>query len=163
MMPFVNTTSAGTRFVPQPGSSRNATARVARRLERMQPPSAREASLSAPRGPRTRSLPGPPRFPDPFGTAAATLRGPSRRRSMSHRRNAVPAPNLDATRLAAARRRLLRWYRSARRDLPWRQTRDPYRIWISEIMLQQTRVDTVVTRYERFLRRFPSLGALARA
>jgi A/G-specific adenine glycosylase len=61
------------------------------------------------------------------------------------------------------RRALLRWYRRERRDLPWRRTRDPYRIWLSETMLQQTRVDTVIPYYERFLERFPSVEALATA
>ena len=58
-------------------------------------------------------------------------------------------------------RRLTDWYRVARRDLPWRRTRDPYRIWLSETMLQQTRVDVVVPYYERFLARFPTLESLA--
>jgi A/G-specific adenine glycosylase len=58
---------------------------------------------------------------------------------------------------------LLDWYRLARRDLPWRRTRDPYAIWISEIMLQQTRVAAVIPYYERFLARFPDAGTLARA
>jgi A/G-specific adenine glycosylase len=61
------------------------------------------------------------------------------------------------------RRRLLRWYRRHRRGLPWRNTRDPYRIWISEIMLQQTRVAAVVGHYKEFLRRFPNLKSLAAA
>jgi A/G-specific adenine glycosylase len=61
------------------------------------------------------------------------------------------------------RRALLRWYSEARRDLPWRRTRDPYCIWISEIMLQQTRVVAAVPYYERFLERFPDAAALARA
>ena len=61
------------------------------------------------------------------------------------------------------RRRLLEWYGRSRRDLPWRATRDPYRIWISEIMLQQTRVAVVVPYYRRFLERFPDIPALARA
>ncbi|MFI5315280.1 MAG: A/G-specific adenine glycosylase [Myxococcota bacterium] len=56
---------------------------------------------------------------------------------------------------------LLEWYRGARRPLPWRRTRDPYRIWLSETMLQQTRVDAVVPYYERFLARFPTLESLA--
>ncbi len=60
-------------------------------------------------------------------------------------------------------RRLLAWYRKAHRDLPWRKTTDPYRIWLSEIMLQQTRAQTVLAYYERFLARFPSVGALAGA
>jgi len=60
-------------------------------------------------------------------------------------------------------RRLLAWYGENRRDLPWRRTADPYRIWVAEIMLQQTRVDTVLPYYERFLEKFPDVGALARA
>lgn len=58
---------------------------------------------------------------------------------------------------------LLSWYEACRRDLPWRRTRDPYAIWVSEIMLQQTRVETVVPYYERFLARFPTAMALADA
>lgn len=59
------------------------------------------------------------------------------------------------------RRRLLAWFRRARRDLPWRHTRDAYRIWVSEVMLQQTRVETVIPYYRRFLEAFPSLRHLA--
>ncbi len=58
---------------------------------------------------------------------------------------------------------LLRWFDREKRDLPWRKTRDPYRIWVSEIMLQQTTVGTVLARYERFLARFPDIESLARA
>jgi A/G-specific adenine glycosylase len=58
---------------------------------------------------------------------------------------------------------LLQWYGREGRDLPWRKTRDPYQIWISEIMLQQTGVGTVIPYYERFLERFPDLYALADA
>src|ERR1700693_1540441 len=65
--------------------------------------------------------------------------------------------------LRAFRRRLLEWFREHRRDLPWRRTNDPYRIWISEVMLQQTRVAAVLPYYKRFLARFPSVRALARA
>lgn len=64
---------------------------------------------------------------------------------------------------AALRRRILAWYDRSRRQLPWRENRDPYRIWISEIMLQQTRVQAVIPYYERFLRRFPTMAALAGA
>ena len=64
---------------------------------------------------------------------------------------------------AALRAALLGWYRRRRRDLPWRANRDPYRVWVSEIMLQQTTVAAVVPRYEAFLRRFPTIAALARA
>src|SRR4030088_3342949 len=60
-------------------------------------------------------------------------------------------------------RDLLAWYEACRRDLPWRRTRDPYAIWVSEIMLQQTRVETVIPYYERFLARFPTALALAEA
>ena len=60
-------------------------------------------------------------------------------------------------------RSLLRWYRRHRRPLPWRATRDPYAIWVSEIMLQQTRVETVLRYYPRFLASFPTVAALARA
>lgn len=58
---------------------------------------------------------------------------------------------------------LLRWYDRAARPLPWRETRDPYAVWVSEIMLQQTRVETVIPYYERFLGRFPTPEALASA
>ncbi|HVH88080.1 MAG TPA: hypothetical protein VM912_15265, partial [Terriglobales bacterium] len=61
------------------------------------------------------------------------------------------------------RRHLLDWYRSNRRALPWRKTRDPYRIWISEIMLQQTRVAAVLEHYKLFLKRFPTVRHLAAA
>lgn len=58
---------------------------------------------------------------------------------------------------------LLVWYERHRRDLPWRRTKDPYAIWVAEIMLQQTRVDTVIAYYERFLSQFPTLESLAAA
>jgi A/G-specific adenine glycosylase len=61
------------------------------------------------------------------------------------------------------RRELLRWYGRHKRDLPWRIDSDPYRVWISEIMLQQTRVAAVIPYYERFLQRFPTVEALASA
>jgi A/G-specific adenine glycosylase len=60
-------------------------------------------------------------------------------------------------------RRLSRWYRMHRRDLPWRRTRNPYAIWISEVMLQQTTVEVVAKRWKRFLTRFPTVESLARA
>jgi A/G-specific adenine glycosylase len=63
----------------------------------------------------------------------------------------------------AFRRALLTWYDEHRRDLPWRKTRDPYAIWISEIMLQQTRVAAVLDHYRIFLERFPNVEALATA
>jgi A/G-specific adenine glycosylase len=63
----------------------------------------------------------------------------------------------------ALRAPLLRWYAKHRRDLPWRKTRDPYAIWVSEAMLQQTTVAAVIPYWERFLKRFPDVGTLARA
>src|SRR5262249_1707276 len=65
--------------------------------------------------------------------------------------------------VARLRRRLLGWYRRHRRALPWRATRDPYRIWLSEVMLQQTQVATATPYYHVFLERFPTLAVLARA
>lgn len=59
------------------------------------------------------------------------------------------------------RRRLLVWFRHSARDLPWRRSRDPYRVWLSEIMLQQTQVTTVRPYFERFVREFPTVEALA--
>lgn len=64
---------------------------------------------------------------------------------------------------APLRRQLLKWYQLNRRKLPWRNTRDPYRIWISEIMLQQTQVATVVDYFRRFLTQFPTIQVLADA
>ncbi len=64
---------------------------------------------------------------------------------------------------SAIRRPLLRWFEREARDLPWRRTRDPYAIWVSEIMLQQTRVPAAVPYYERFVRRFPTVHTLAKA
>ena len=58
---------------------------------------------------------------------------------------------------------LLKWYAQNKRDLPWRKNKDAYRIWISEIMLQQTRVEAVIPYYEKFLKKYPSVAALAKA
>ncbi len=68
-----------------------------------------------------------------------------------------------AARPAILQRRLLAWFDASRRELPWRATRDPWRIWVSEIMLQQTRVATALPFYERFVERFPTVSDLARA
>lgn len=64
---------------------------------------------------------------------------------------------------AEFRRRLIRWFRNHARDLSWRGTRDPYRVWVSEIVLQQTRVEQGTPYIERFLKRFPTVDVLARA
>ena len=69
----------------------------------------------------------------------------------------------EEEKIASFREKLLAWYDANKRDLPWRRTQDPYKIWISEIMLQQTRVDTVIPYYERFLDWFPTLADLAQA
>ena len=75
----------------------------------------------------------------------------------------LPRPTGCVTDLSRFRRALLRWYDEHRRNLPWRKTRDPYRIWLSEIMLQQTRVAAVLDHYRIFLKRFPKVQALAAA
>lgn len=65
--------------------------------------------------------------------------------------------------LTRFRKKLLSWFANFQRELPWRRTRDPYRVWLSEIMLQQTRVAAAIPYYERFLGRFPDVRALANA
>lgn len=75
----------------------------------------------------------------------------------------MPAPRQSPSTNSTAqfRRRLLAWYDKNKRDLPWRGSRDPYRVWLSEIMLQQTRVAAVVEYYRRFLKKFPTINRLA--
>jgi A/G-specific adenine glycosylase len=84
---------------------------------------------------------------------------------MSRRRRApVLVPLLpEATVAREFSRRLRIWFRRSGRDLPWRRTRDPYRVLVSELMLQQTQVSRVVDYYDRFLARFPTLADLSRA
>lgn len=78
-------------------------------------------------------------------------------------RSSTPAVGsaIEPRRRKRIRRKLLDWYRDAQRDLPWRRTRDPYAIWVSEVMAQQTRIDSVLLPYARFLQRFPTVAALA--
>lgn len=84
---------------------------------------------------------------------------------------AVPSSNmstcsavtLSSAEITQLRRALITWFRNAQRDLPWRRTSDPYAIWLSEIMLQQTRVETVIPYYEKFLAAFPTIERLAKA
>ena len=78
---------------------------------------------------------------------------------MKVRRTKLPASYADPR----FRQNLLQWFDQHKRDLPWRRDRDPYRIWLSEIMLQQTRVAAAVEHYKRFLRRFPTIEKLAAA
>lgn len=61
------------------------------------------------------------------------------------------------------RKNLVQWFHKEKRDLPWRRTTDPYKIWVSEVMLQQTRVDTVIPYYERFIKKYPTMDDLAYA
>lgn len=78
-------------------------------------------------------------------------------RESARRQTTLPFEAADVT------QKLLRWYVKQGRDLPWRKTRDPYRIWVSEIMLQQTTVNAVIPYYQRFLKRFPTVDGLAAA
>ncbi len=71
--------------------------------------------------------------------------------------------NGESAESSALRKELISWYDKNRRDLPWRSGKDPYAIWVSEIMLQQTRVAVVVDRYQAFMKRFPTLSDLALA
>ena len=73
------------------------------------------------------------------------------------------ARTLDRASARALRKRLLDWYDAEKRDLPWRRSRDPFELWVSGTLLQQTRVDAVIPYYERFLERFPDVFALASA
>jgi len=90
----------------------------------------------------------------------------SRAKSASAKKSAKPTtttPTIDPAVGATFRRRLHAWYRAHSRDLPWRTTRDPYRVLVSELMLQQTQVSRVLDFYRRFLDRFPDLDTLAAA
>ena len=72
-------------------------------------------------------------------------------------------PTVPPAQREGIRTGLLAWYDREKRDLPWRRTRDAYAIWLSEVMLQQTQVATVIPYWERFLARFPTVEALAAA
>ncbi len=82
---------------------------------------------------------------------------------MPPRHAPVSLDRADRDRVRAYRDAIIAWYRGHARDLPWRRDPTPYRVWVSEVMLQQTRVETVLRYYDRFLRRFPDLEALAAA
>ena len=99
------------------------------------------------------------------GAPARPVPGEARRRTPAGGPNGEAAGDVEpgSARVDAYRRALLRWYRGAARDLPWRRAPTPYRVWVSEVMLQQTRVETVVPYFERFLRRFPTVETLAAA
>src|SRR5262245_47881855 len=74
-----------------------------------------------------------------------------------------PVRTPDPPTIKKFQKRLLAWYAAHGRDLPWRRTRDPYRVLVSEIMLQQTQVDRVIPKYREFLREYPTLADLAGA
>jgi len=84
-------------------------------------------------------------------------------RGQGNAKNVRKSTSAATTSRRSIRRRILTWYRQNKRDLPWRSTRDPYRIWVSEVMLQQTRVAAVIPYYHRFLERFPDVEALRSA
>ncbi len=90
-----------------------------------------------------------------------------RRAFLSGRRISLPVagrpPQLRSSQKRAFVHRLLHWYARHHRDLPWRRTRDPYRVLVSEVMLQQTQVARVIPKYREFIRKYPSLRALAHA
>jgi len=83
--------------------------------------------------------------------------------TLSPRRKDSSAPSHENTVKAAVNTELLPWFSKNRRDLPWRKNRTPYRVWVAEIMLQQTRVDTVIDYYRRWMNAFPTWKALAAA
>jgi A/G-specific adenine glycosylase len=88
---------------------------------------------------------------------------PQKRTNPSSRRTRKPELPLKAGAKRRFQRRLLDWYKEHGRDLPWRKTSDPYKILVSEVMLQQTQVDRVIPKYHEFLERYPSFEALADA
>lgn len=94
---------------------------------------------------------------------AAAYNAALMRMKASKKRVARPPELPDAVCRVRIHRRLLAWFDRHRRDLPWRRSRDPYRVWLSEMMLQQTQVATVIPYYQRFLARFPSVFDLAAA
>jgi A/G-specific adenine glycosylase len=88
---------------------------------------------------------------------------PQKRTNPSSRRTRKPELPLKSGAKRRFQRRLLDWYKEHGRDLPWRRTSDPYKILVSEVMLQQTQVDRVIPKYHEFLDRYPSFEALADA
>ena len=97
------------------------------------------------------------------GDSASTERSISTADPRANARSDGPSSVLSLRTVSSMRQDLLDWYDEHRRALPWRETRDPYAIWVSEVMCQQTRVDTAIPYYHRFLERFPDVEALAAA
>src|SRR5262249_28059932 len=97
---------------------------------------------------------------------AHSVSKPTVARASVNRGRKRPAPRTSPPTIPAAAELpapLLRWYDAQARDLPWRRTRDPYAIWVSEVMLQQTQVSVVLPYWTAFIGRFPDVTALARA
>ncbi len=145
-------------------SGRSASLRPAQQVslanspERASPASSSQQASPASSSPQ--STPGPtPRQASPASSSPQSTPGPTPRQAASPRQSASPR----LARRAGLQRKLLDWYRSAARDLPWRRTRDPYEIWVSEVILQQTRVETGVRYFAPFLKAFPTLEMLASA
>ena len=92
-----------------------------------------------------------------------TERGAGRQQTDQARSRRVDGAEVAPEHLREFGRRLRRWFRRHGRDLPWRRTRDPYRVLVSELMLQQTQVSRVVPKYREFLRTYPTLGSIARS
>src|SRR5947208_11295704 len=102
--------------------------------------------------------------PKPHPLAPSPRRGEGERTEKSSRSSPLSALRRGGQGVRTAfTRKLLAWWARAARDLPWRKTRDPYRVLVSEFMLQQTQVSRAAEFYPRFLERFPDLGTLARA
>jgi A/G-specific adenine glycosylase len=103
-------------------------------------------------------------FPQPHGTSAiSSVRADVQCCATNMRNNSGTISMDDPRQRRLFQRKLLKWYELNRRNLPWRANRDPYRVWVSEIMLQQTRVAAVIPHYQKFLRRFPTVHKLAAA
>src|SRR3989441_11409915 len=107
--------------------------------------------------------PSPRRGPHPLTPSPQRGEGERKVSSSGEDSKGVQAVRIRRTQKVSFTRKLLAWWARAARDLPWRQTRDPYRVLVSEFMLQQTQVSRVAEYYPRFLERFPDLEALARA
>jgi A/G-specific adenine glycosylase len=107
----------------------------------------------------TRCASGMDRNPRPGMPRSKTTRRPGEQPNTAREGEARPA----GARLRVVANALLRWYREHGRELPWRRSPDPYAVWVSEVMLQQTQVATVLSYYERWMRRFPTVQLLARA
>ena len=96
-------------------------------------------------------------------SSSSTKNSSTKKRSPRRRTRPIPSLRLAPGAKRRFGARLLKWYREYGRDLPWRKTSDPYRILVSEVMLQQTQVDRVIPKYHEFLDRYPDFGALAEA